>query len=61
MEQEKKAVINQNTANATVQLKELETINGEKQLYVTIDTLKGRVNISIGEKNHKKLQEILNK
>lgn len=54
-------VINANTQNATVQVKEIENIKGDKQLYVTIDTPKGRVAISIGEKNHKLLTEILSK
>lgn len=56
-----KPVINVGTANATVTPKELENIKGEKLLYVQIDTLKGRVAISIGEKNFKALTEILNK
>lgn len=56
-----KPVINVGTANATVTPKELENIKGEKLLYVQIDTLKGRVAISIGEKNFKALMEILNK
>lgn len=51
-----------NTApNATVTLKALETIKEDKLLYVVIDTLKGRVSVSIGEKNYKALTEILNK
>lgn len=51
-----------NTApNATVQVKALETIKGDPLLYVVIDTLKGRVSVSIGEKNYKALVEILSK
>lgn len=53
--------INVNTANATVTARQLENIKGEKLLYAQIDTLKGRVTISIGEKNHKALTEILSK
>lgn len=54
-----KPVVNLGTANAKVSTKELETIKGDKLLYAVIDTLKGRVAISIGEKNHKALVEIL--
>lgn len=54
-------VVNVNTQNATVSVKELETIKGDKLLYAVIDTKKGRVAISIGEKNHKALAEILSK
>lgn len=54
-------VVNVNTQNATVSVKELETIKGDKLLYAVIDTKKGRVAISIGEKNHKALTDILSK
>lgn len=59
--QNQKPVVTVNTANATVTARELENIKGEKLLYAQIDTLKGRVTISIGEKNHKALNEILSK
>lgn len=49
------------TANATVSVKEIENIKGEPNRYIVIDTLKGRVHVSIGEKNFKLLQEVLTK
>lgn len=45
--------------NATVQAVKVLDINENKLLYVTIKTERGRVAISIGEKNFAKLEEIL--
>lgn len=56
-----KPVTNVNTANATVTPIELENIKGEKMYYCRVDTIKGRINISVGEKNFKALAEILTK
>jgi hypothetical protein len=51
-----------NTApNATVSVRQIEQINGSLLNYVVIDTLKGRVAISIGEKNMKAIQELVTK
>lgn len=56
-----KPAINQGTANATVSVKALENIKGEALYYCVIDTLKGRVPISIGERNYKLISELLAK
>lgn len=45
--------------NAQVQAVQVEDINLNKLLYVTIKTERGRVAISIGEKNYAKLTELL--
>lgn len=45
--------------NASVKTQKVTTIDNKDLLYVTIVTSKGTVNVSIGEKNYKKLQEIL--
>lgn len=60
MEQQTKPT-NVGTPNATVKLREFDTIKGDKLKYVEIHTLKGYVYISIGEKNFKALGEILEK
>lgn len=44
---------------ADVKVTTVTNIEGAKQLYVTIETEKGKVNISIGEKNYTKLNEML--
>lgn len=45
--------------NASVKTQVLKTIEGKELLYCTIVTSKGTVNISIGEKTFKKLQDAL--
>lgn len=47
------------TNNAHVKVQTIENIQGTKQLYVTVETTRGKVHISVGEKNFAKLQEIL--
>lgn len=56
-----KPVINQGTQNATVTVKALENIKGDALYYVVIDTLKGRVPVSIGERNYKLINELISK
>lgn len=45
--------------NARVTVKELENISGGKLKYVIIETNRGQVPISIGDKNYDKVQELL--
>lgn len=45
--------------NANVKVTTIKTIDDKENNYVTIVTSKGTVNVSIGEKNFKKLKEIL--
>lgn len=47
------------TNNAQVKVQTIENIQGTKQLYVTIQTTRGKVHISVGEKNYAKLEELL--
>lgn len=47
------------TFNAQVKAETIVDINENKLLYVTIKTPRGKVAISIGEKNYAKLAEIL--
>lgn len=56
-----KPAINAGTANATVSVKGLENIKGDTLYYCVIDTVKGRVAISVGEKNYKALTDLLQK
>lgn len=44
---------------AEVNVTTVTNIQGAKQLYVTVATEKGKVHISVGEKNYAKLTEIL--
>lgn len=48
-----------NNNNAHVKVQTIENIQGTKQLYVTIETGRGKAHISVGEKNYAKLQELL--
>lgn len=44
--------------NAKIQAVEILNIKGEKQLYITIETTKGKAHVSVGEKNFKLIKEL---
>lgn len=44
---------------ADVTVKQIEQISGGKLNYVVIETDRGRVNVSVGDKNYTKLTELL--